>query len=142
MPPHADKVLLPCLNLLYLQGGKLSKIIRPANFQPHKDGEWKLKISYFFVISRGTTLSKSMDHNQIQTWPAHSNDISTHSISTLYMHPIKSLREETKNFLMRNNYVKKKLSYQDQICAWTWPMSFYDVSKYQIWIKCVQPLQR
>jgi hypothetical protein len=48
-----------------------------------------------------------MDHNQIQTWPVHSYDISTNAISTLYMHPNKSLRAETKHFFKRDNSVKK-----------------------------------
>jgi hypothetical protein len=78
-----------------------------SNFNLIKVREWKLKISYFFVISRGTTLSKSTDHNPIQTWPTHSYDVSTYAISTLYMHPNKSWTEETKNFFKRNNSVKK-----------------------------------
>jgi hypothetical protein len=107
MPPHAAKVLLPCLIFSTFKGDNCQKSLDPQ-FQPNKVREWKLKISYFFVISRGTTLSKSMDHNQIQTWPAHSYDVSTHTISTLSMHQNKSLRGKTKNFFKRNKYVKKK----------------------------------
>jgi hypothetical protein len=105
MPPHAAKVVLPCLSFSTFKGDNCQKSLE-QQFQPHKVREWKLKMSYFIIISRGTTLSKSTDHNQIQTWPAHSYDISTHAISTLYMHPNKSLREETKNFFKRNNSVK------------------------------------
>jgi hypothetical protein len=47
---------------------------------PYKDNEQNLKISIFFLCSRGITLSKPADHNQIRTWPAHSYDKHTHAI--------------------------------------------------------------
>jgi hypothetical protein len=43
--------------------------------------------------SRGITLSKTADQNQIRTWPAHSYDKPIHAIWILYMHPNKSYRE-------------------------------------------------
>jgi hypothetical protein len=89
MPPHSAKVLKPCLIFSNFKGDNCQKSL-DCNFNLVKVKEWKLKISYFLVISGGITLSKSMDHNQIRTWPAHSYDISTRAISTLYMNPNKS----------------------------------------------------
>jgi hypothetical protein len=89
MPPHSAKVLKPCLIFSNFKGDNCQKSL-DCNFNLIKVREWKLKISYFFVISRGITLSKSKDHNQIRTWPAHSYDVSTRAISTLYMHLNKS----------------------------------------------------
>jgi hypothetical protein len=89
MPPHSATVLKPCLIFSTFKGDNCQKSL-DCNFNLMKVREWKLKISYLFVISRGITLSKSMDQNQIRTWPAHSYDVSTSAISTLYMRPNKS----------------------------------------------------
>jgi hypothetical protein len=68
MPPHAAKVLRPCLIFSNFKGDNCQKSLH-QQFQPIriKVREWKLKISHFLVISRGITLSKSMIHNQIRT---------------------------------------------------------------------------
>jgi hypothetical protein len=64
MPPHSAKVLKPCLIFSNFKGDSCQKSL-DSNINLIKVKEWKLKISYFFGISRRITLSKSMDHNQI-----------------------------------------------------------------------------
>jgi hypothetical protein len=54
MPPHALKVLLPCLIFSTIKGDKVQE-------------RWLCQ--------------KSTDHNQIQTWPVYSYEESTHAIS-------------------------------------------------------------
>jgi hypothetical protein len=76
MPPHSAQVLKPCLILSNFKGNNCQKSL-DCNFNLIKVKEWKLKISYFFVISRGITVKIN----------AHSYDVSTHAISTLYMNP-------------------------------------------------------
>jgi hypothetical protein len=66
MPPHSAKVLKPCLIFSKFKGDNCQKSL-DFNFNLMKVREWKLKISYYFVISRGITMSKSMDHNQTGT---------------------------------------------------------------------------
>jgi hypothetical protein len=46
MPPHAAKVLLPCLIFSTFKGDNCQKSL-DQQFQPNKVTEWKLKISYF-----------------------------------------------------------------------------------------------
>jgi hypothetical protein len=52
MPPHSAKVLKPCLIFSNFKGDSCQKSL-DRNFNQIKVKEWKLKISYFFVISRG-----------------------------------------------------------------------------------------
>jgi hypothetical protein len=46
---------------------------------------WCIHISIFLMFKRNNC-KKLTGHNQIQTWPAHSNDVPTHTIWTLYMY--------------------------------------------------------
>jgi hypothetical protein len=54
IPPHSTKVLKPCLIFSNFKGDNSQKS-SDKNFNLIKVREWKLKISYFLVIS---TLSK------------------------------------------------------------------------------------
>jgi hypothetical protein len=47
-----------------------------------ESGNWRLP-------QDGYLCQKSSGHNQILSWPAHSFDVSTHAIWTLYIHPNK-----------------------------------------------------
>jgi hypothetical protein len=85
---HSAKVLKPCLIFSNFKGDSCKKSL-DRYFNLIKVREWKLKISYFFVISRGITLSKSMDQYQIGTLAAYSYDVSTHAISTYLIHTSK-----------------------------------------------------
>jgi hypothetical protein len=54
---------MPFLIFSKFKGGNCQKPI-DQQFQPNKVREWKLKVSYFSVISRGITLSKSTEHKK------------------------------------------------------------------------------
>jgi hypothetical protein len=57
MPSHSAKVLKPCLIFSNFKGDNCQKSL-DCNFNLIKVREWKLKISYFSVISRGITSVK------------------------------------------------------------------------------------
>jgi hypothetical protein len=65
--------------------------------------EWKQKISIFFKVQEGQLSQKSMNLNHIRTWPAYSYDVSTHTMSTLYIHTNKSYRAEIDFFPKPNS---------------------------------------
>jgi hypothetical protein len=140
MPPHSAKVLKPCLIFSNFEGDNCQKSF-DRNFNLIKVRKWKLKISYFFVISRGITLSKSKEHNQIRTWPAHSYDVSTCAISTLYMNPNKSSESGNWKFHIffqssRGITLSKSMNhYQIRI----WAAYFYDVFTHAISTLYIHP---
>jgi hypothetical protein len=53
---HAAKVFTPCLIFSKFKGDNCQKSLDQNNINLIKVREWKLKISYFFVISRGITV--------------------------------------------------------------------------------------
>ena len=128
MPQHSAKVLKPCLIFFNFKVDSYQKSL-DRNFNLIKVREWKLKISYFFVISRGITLSKSMDHYQIRTWPAHSFDVSTQSCNFNPIHESKQKLRERKlkisyffSKFKRDNSVKinEPLPNSNLSCVFLW----------------------
>jgi hypothetical protein len=87
--PALSQSFKAMFNLFQFQGRYLSKIIRPQ-FQRNESYRKETENLIFFCNFKRDNFVKINDHNQIRTWPAHSYDISTRAISTLYMYPNKS----------------------------------------------------
>jgi hypothetical protein len=83
-----------------------------------------------------------MDHNQIQIWAMYSHEVSSYAISTLYTHPYKSWKAETKNFFKRDNSVKNNhtiTKFRLDLCI---PMTLMDAPRIAsnqwtiLWMTC------